>query len=411
MELFALPFLIVFGSTFLVFAWAILWRNSSLLAPTRWHGSRQSGRYALTFDDGPDPRITPLVLDILKQKNVKATFFCVGREARRHPELLRRIHREGHLVANHSYDHDWRMNFWHPNRVAYSIVQGERALASVTGYYPKFYRGPVGIKSPPQALMGWKLGVEFVGWARSAWDGSSVGLRPEALDRIARGTQPGDIILLHDGKPGQNDAAPVVQKMVSAYRDHLAGTIDRLRARGLEGIRLDELLETSGVLEQAVRRERKSLFVKGWYSNLNKIFKVMMREHATPLELALALGLGVFVGCTPMFGLHMLIGLIAAIKLRMNKLAVFLGTNISNPLTGPFVILANIEVGCWLLTGKWLGMSSTILKNRSFFALGNRVLLYWIVGFPVATTALSALTALATYPIFRVMRSRGVPPA
>jgi uncharacterized protein (DUF2062 family) len=132
----------------------------------------------------------------------------------------------------------------------------------------------------------------------------------------------------------------------------------------------------------------------------------LMLEHGSPLRLAAGIALGVIVGCTPMFGLHMLLGLVLAIKLRLNKLAVMLGTHVTNPLTGPLVILANIQVGCRLLTGHWMRLPAGGLHSQSIFAYGNQILLYWVAGFPVATTAVALASAGACYPVFRWLRTR-----
>lgn len=401
-----MPFLIIFGFTFLVFAWAILWRNSSLLTPTHWRGSRKRQWVALTLDDGPDPRLTPEVAAILERCGVPGTFFCVGSAARRHPELVRRLHQGGHLLANHSHEHDWRMNFWHPNRVARSMFLCDRTLARAAGYAPRFYRPPVGIKSPAQALMGWKLGLEFVGWARSAGDGGRRELRLEALERIGRTARPGDVIMLHDGKPACGDQDAVLQATLEAYREGLPRMIEALRQRGLEPVRLDELLGESAAREVVRRRGEKTPMPKGLLANIKLTAANLMHEHGSPLRLSLGVALGVMIGCTPLFGLHALMGLVAAIKLRLNKLAVFMGTHITNPLTGPLVILANIQVGCRLLTGRWMSLSLAAVRQQSAVAFGRRVLLYWMAGFPVATTALALLVAAGCYPAFRLIQAR-----
>lgn len=398
--------LLVVGAVFLVLAWGVLWPNSSLLVPTLARGPRGQPRVALTFDDGPDPRITPLVLDLLAGQDVQATFFCIGALARRHPELVRRIHREGHLVANHSLGHDWRMNFWFPRRVLRSIAGGGRILRRLTGVTPLFYRAPVGIKSPAQALMGWKLGIAFVGWTRSARDGGPFLLRPDALRRLGARSRPGDILLLHDGKWGVADDAPALPTTREVYAAHLPALIEGLRGRGLEPVRLDELLGAEASLAPADRRLRKRLFTGGWVRTSRNVLRHLATEHATPSRLALATALGVFVGSSPLFGLHAPLGLLFAVRLRLNKLAVFLGTNISNPVTGPLVIFANIQTGCRLLTGHWLGSSVMPWASPSLASWGNKILLYWVVGFPVASSAVALAAGLVSYPVFCLGRSR-----
>lgn len=401
-----MPLLFVLGSMALVFAWAIFWHNSSLLIPTLSHGPRNQPRVALTFDDGPDPRITPLVLDILARQGVRATFFLVGDMARRHPELVHRIHHEGHLVANHSREHDWRMNFWRPRGVMRSIVRGERMLQRLVGYAPRFYRGPVGIKSPAHALVGWVLGVDFVGWTRTARDGGAFLLQPARLRHIAETSRPGDTILMHDGKWGVADDNPSIAMTRERYAAHLPAVIERLRARGLQPVRLDELYGLSESLDPARRRAWRGRGAGGWLDRGRKFLGNLRNEHATPCRLALATAIGVFVGSSPLLGLHAQLGLACAVKLRLNKLAVFLGTNISNPLTGPFVIFLNIQTGCRLLTGRWLAISPEHYRGISPLSVGNTILVYWAVGFPLAGFLLAMATALVSYPVFRKLKSR-----
>ncbi len=398
--------ILVFALAFLLLAWGVLWHNSSLFVPTLSHGPRGQRRVALTFDDGPDPRLTPLVLDLLAREGVKATFFCAGESARRHPELVRRMHREGHLVANHSYDHDWRMNFWNPRRVARSVLRGEAVLRRLTGQAPRFYRTPVGVKSPPQALVGWRLGLTFVGWQHSARDGGRFRLKPERVRRLGERAQGGDTLLLHDGKWGVPDHAPVVRQAAEVYAQALPALIATLRRRGLEPARLDHVLGVDGALAPAERRARHGLVGTGRLGPSRGLLERLVREHMTPTQLAVATGVGVFVGSTPLFGLHALLGLALSVRLRLNKLAVFLGTNVSNPVSGPVVAFANIQVGCRLLTGRWLGETPEQWQEASLASLGNDALLYWLVGFPIASSLLALAAAVLSYPLFRLLSAR-----
>jgi len=403
--------LLAFGVVFLVLVWGVLWHNSSLFAPTLSRGSPDAPRVALTFDDGPDPRLTPLVLDILAQTKVKATFFCVGQSARQHPELVRRMHREGHLVANHSYHHDWHMNLWHPRRVARTVLRSEAVLKRLTGFVPRFYRTPVGIKSPAQALVGWRLGLTLVGWRLAARDGGRFRLRPERLRRMGERARAGDILLVHDGKWGAADSAATLHQSAEVFATYLPVLIETLRRRGLQPERLDTVAGVSGDLDPAERRANNPLVGKGWLDTSRALLRRLAREHATPAQLAVATGVGVFIGSSPLFGLHALLGLALAVRLRLNKLAVFLGTNVSNPLSGPLVIFVNIQVGCRLLTGAWFGTAPDPWNGVSLVAASNDAMFYWIVGFPLASSCIGLLAALLSYPVFRLFRTRTPPSA
>lgn len=99
--------------------------------------------YGLTFDDGPDPHYTPLLLDLLKRYDAKATFFVVGSHAERHPEIIKRMHDEGHLIGIHNYVHktNWLMR---PATVRKQIDRTDEIIFSITGERSTYYRPPWG---------------------------------------------------------------------------------------------------------------------------------------------------------------------------------------------------------------------------------------------------------------------------
>src|ERR1035437_857281 len=99
---------------------------------------------ALTFDDGPDPVTTPRVLDVLHEKQVRATFFVVGKRAARHPELVRRALAEGHLVENHTWSHSPLFCFLTPGRLRAEIEKCAETLERIGGHRPRYFRSPVG---------------------------------------------------------------------------------------------------------------------------------------------------------------------------------------------------------------------------------------------------------------------------
>lgn len=107
-------------------------------------GPTTANRIALTFDDGPDPRFTPQVLDVLQEYNVPATFFVMGRRAERFPDLVTRMAAEGHVIGNHSYSHP---NFVVEDDVALreqEVRQTEAIIQNLVGYRPRFFRAPYG---------------------------------------------------------------------------------------------------------------------------------------------------------------------------------------------------------------------------------------------------------------------------
>jgi peptidoglycan/xylan/chitin deacetylase (PgdA/CDA1 family) len=178
---------------------------------------------ALTFDDGPDPVDTPKLLDLLREKGVKATFFVVGKRADQYPEIVRRAWAEGHLIASHTWSHPNLFCFLTPARLRSEIERSTESVRRICGVGPRLFRSPVGLRHP---LLGPYLkdaGLEFVSW--SIWTRDSLAPNPEVLSRrILDQVTGGDIILLHDRLPGGTRVLLEV----------LPRVIDELRARGFQ---------------------------------------------------------------------------------------------------------------------------------------------------------------------------------
>ncbi len=218
-------------------AWGIFNVNSSVWAPTL---SRVPGvnAVALTFDDGPDPTLTPRVLEILAREKVPATFFVVGQRARDHGDLLRDIDRQGHLIGNHSFSHAWNISFALHQRLAREIDRCNDAIEAATGRRPQFYRAPYGFKNPAVGDVLAQRNMTCVGWQVRGFDA----VRSDAhtiAQRLVRKASAGGILLLHDGSGLQGTLDR------SATLDALPVIIEGLRARGFAFKRLDELVPPS----------------------------------------------------------------------------------------------------------------------------------------------------------------------
>jgi len=181
-----------------------------------------AGSVALTFDDGPDPVDTPRLLDMLREKGVKATFFVVGKRAEQYPEIVRRARDEGHLIANHTWSHPNLFCFLTPRRLRAEIERGTESIHRSCGFRTRYFRSPVGLRHPLLAPYLKQAQLEFISWRIRSFDtvttNSSVLAR-----RILNKVTGGDIILLHDRLPSGTDA------MLKA----LPGIIDEIRSRGL----------------------------------------------------------------------------------------------------------------------------------------------------------------------------------
>jgi peptidoglycan/xylan/chitin deacetylase (PgdA/CDA1 family) len=153
---------------------------------------------ALTFDDGPDPEVTPRVLDALDAAGLKATFFLIGERAARHPALAREIVRRGHAAENHSHRHSTAFGWYGLARARREIEAAQSAIADATGVAPAFFRAPFGIRNPLLDPALARIGLRYVSWTRRGFD--TVARDPQrVLDRLAHRLAAGDILLLHDG--------------------------------------------------------------------------------------------------------------------------------------------------------------------------------------------------------------------
>lgn len=185
-------------------------------------------RVALTFDDGPDPQRTPAVLDLLARQGVRATFFVVGARAEAHPELVRRMAAEGHVVENHSYTHSWRFPLRSLGRTVEELRRTGEVLHRITGRQPRLFRPPFGVTNPTIARAVRRLGLDPVGWSIRSLD--TMGQSPERVAaRILRRLHPGAVILLHDRCAGS-------ERLVGLL-------VEGLRSRGLEPVTLPELFD------------------------------------------------------------------------------------------------------------------------------------------------------------------------
>ena len=197
------------------------------------------GQIALTFDDGPDPEVTPRVLELLQRRAVRATFFCIGERARRHPSLVRDCIAAGHAVENHSERHSAAFSLMGPHRLRREVERAQQTLATLTGRLPRFFRAPAGLRSPLLDPLLQRLGLQLASWTRRGFDTVNRD-SDRVLQRLTRGLSGGDILLLHDGHAARSaTGAPVVLEV-------LPRILSEIEAHQLQPIRLDEALPCPG---------------------------------------------------------------------------------------------------------------------------------------------------------------------
>lgn len=229
-----------------VMLWGMFHPRSRVMGPLVYRGDPIDpgrdfrGRVALTFDDGPTPESTPAVLDALGQVDAPAAFFVVGRNVQRHPRLLRRIHDEGHLIGNHSYDHNrqglWGLNaFWRRQ-----LDRTDDAVYDVIGQRPAMFRPPMGLKHWHMMTEVRYGGHTTVTWTRKARDGGSRGAKKMKIVKRLAKAEDGEVLLLHDGHEPDRPASR------TATAEAVVPLVNQLRDRGMQIVRLDELLDLPG---------------------------------------------------------------------------------------------------------------------------------------------------------------------
>jgi peptidoglycan/xylan/chitin deacetylase (PgdA/CDA1 family) len=189
----------------------------------------------LTFDDGPDPEVTPAVLDVLTAAGARATFFCVGERAEAHPDVVAEIRARGHGVENHSYSHPNGFAFRGARGLRREVLRAQDAIERAGGGRPTLFRAPAGFQNPWLAGVLAGAGLSLVSWTRRGFD--TVTRDPARVAaRLGQGLAPGDILLLHDRSSARDDRGrPVVLEA-------LPRVLDRLKRNGLRSEALHTIL-------------------------------------------------------------------------------------------------------------------------------------------------------------------------
>jgi peptidoglycan-N-acetylglucosamine deacetylase len=177
---------------------------------------------ALTFDDGPLPQNTPQVLDVLRARGVKATFFVTGSNVSAHPDLVRRIVAEGHAIGNHTWSHP-NLDQLSPVGQAAEMDRTTQAIVTATGVTPCFFRAPYGShRSASVTSLAWERGMTIVDWSHDTrdWETPSAN-SPSFQDRIAeQATVPDSahpIVLMHDGGGYRQNTVAALDRIISSY--------------------------------------------------------------------------------------------------------------------------------------------------------------------------------------------------
>lgn len=211
----------------LVILFGSLHPYNKLFGDIKTHLPQKNQRYvALTFDDGPNPHNTGEILDILREYEVKATFFLVGKKVEKFGETAKTISGDGHTIGNHGYSHT-SIAFRSKSYIEDEIIKTEKAIENQTGVSTNLFRPPYGFRSPALFKIANIYGYRVIGWSIWAYDWT-IEDPEEIVKRILTRVKSGEIILLHDGAGGrmEGDRSSTVKALPTI--------IEEIKERGLD---------------------------------------------------------------------------------------------------------------------------------------------------------------------------------
>jgi peptidoglycan/xylan/chitin deacetylase (PgdA/CDA1 family) len=217
-----------------------LWPRSRSLGPNwvRLPPAAAPGHIAITIDDGPNPEVTPQVLDLLDRFDARASFFCIGARAQRHPELCREIVRRGHAVENHSQHHYYHFSTFGPRRMVREVEAGQDNLSALTGQRPCFFRPTAGLRNPFLEPILARHALHLASWTRRGYDTRNRDV-DDVVRRLTSDLAAGDILLLHDGNAARTVAGQPIILTV------LPRVLEAAAAIGLKPITLRSALDST----------------------------------------------------------------------------------------------------------------------------------------------------------------------
>jgi chitin deacetylase len=215
-----------------------LWPRSTVLGPNIRRLSSSRAEIALTIDDGPDPEVTPQVLDALAEHGVTATFFCIAAKMRSQPALVKKIVDAGHHIENHSMQHRHSFSLLGLNGIRKELVLAQQVITDATGRAPQFFRAPAGLRNPFLDPVLHELNLRLVSWTRRGFD-TQTRDADKVASRLLNNALAGDILLLHDGNAARGmSGQPVIVEVMPKLIEGLARRGDNLQfVRLADGMR------------------------------------------------------------------------------------------------------------------------------------------------------------------------------
>lgn len=182
---------------------------------------------AITFDDGPDATATPQILEILKQQNTPATFFCIGSRIQGNEIFLKQIHEQGHIIGNHSFSHHFWFDLFSSAKMLDDLLQANQLVRQTINLTPLLFRPPYGVINPNLKKAILRSRMTPIGWSVRSMD-TVINSPEKLLNKITRRLNPGAIFLFHDTGAATISVLPLF--------------IEQAKAKGYEIVRLDKML-------------------------------------------------------------------------------------------------------------------------------------------------------------------------
>lgn len=200
-----------------------------------WDVPTERKMIALTFDDGPDPRYTPVILDLLRKYDAKATFFVIGKRIANYPDIVRREVKEGHELANHTYSHTYFSSAYSTDKIIKEIEQAHDLIVRTTGYKPQLFRPPGGYYNDSIIEAAKKKGYLVVlwSWHQDTKDWRSPGVK-QIVNKVLNNARNGDIILFHDHVEGKSNTVEALKVI-----------LPELKKRGYSFVTVSELISNN----------------------------------------------------------------------------------------------------------------------------------------------------------------------
>jgi peptidoglycan/xylan/chitin deacetylase (PgdA/CDA1 family) len=208
-------FIIMLGLSFLlelpviiIFLIVLVWANITAVGSyfiqlnyflTSKNKLSSTSNILLTFDDGPHPIYTPLVLNILKKHNIKAVFFLIGKNINGNEDIVKQIKEEGHFIGNHSFSHENTFPIWSTEKIKEDIMKCDEKILSLN-IETNLFRPPFGVTNPNIAKAIHQLNFQSIGWSLRTYDTSSTS-KEQLIEKVKTKIKGGDIILMHENAP------------------------------------------------------------------------------------------------------------------------------------------------------------------------------------------------------------------